>query len=75
MEEIDIKELIDYFKKHIIIINQIKFMNDLLNRFNCSETELEQRYKDVHKIIRYENLINNNLLKEQKRMIRRMNNY
>ena len=30
--------------------------------------------KDVYKILRYKNIINNNLLKEQKRMIKKMNN-
>ena len=69
----DIKEIISYLKKNIIFINEIKYTNELLIKYNCSESDLIERIKEVYQIIKYENLFYYGLLKEQKNMIKKMN--
>ena len=70
----DILNYIFWYRKHFYIIDEVKFTKELLEKYNCSEDELFQRFKDVHKIFRYKNKNNKDLLKEQKRMVKRMNN-
>ena len=69
----DVKNLIHYFRRNFLFLDEFKFLKEIMNQYNCKENEVKQRFKDVQKIIRYENLIIGNLLKEQKKMVKRMN--
>ena len=56
-------------------LEQIKCIYSLLAKFKCSDEELKQRFNDVHCILEYLNLKYTNLVKEQKRMVKRINNF
>ena len=66
--------VIEYYRKNSLIINEVTFMNDLKANFHCTEDELAQRFREVHKVRRYKNNKSKEELKIQKKMIKRMNN-
>ena len=70
----DIVNYINYFRKHLLVINQVKFLRDLEEKYSVNEKELVERFKDVHRILRYKNEILDQQLDNQKEMIKRMNN-
>ena len=70
----DAKEDLRCLEEIILPFGQITYIYSLLVKYNCNEKELKQRLEDVSRVMKYENIICSNLLKEQKRMIKRMNN-
>ena len=68
----DIEELILLYKKYFIPINFLIDGMNMLEKYNCSRKELFLRIENVNKIMKYYNKLNTNLLKEQKKMLKRM---
>ena len=58
----------------VLPIAQIRCIYYLLAKYNCTESELNERFMEVDSLRQYDDSINNKLLKEQKRMVKRMNN-
>lgn len=69
----EIVNSLNYIMKHLFFINQKKIVKELKEKYSVSEDVLNQRFEDVNRILRYQDSLNNNLLKEQKRMIKKMN--
>lgn len=69
----DIKNIIEISKENWMFINEYLLVNQICQRYHCTESLLYQRLDDVNKIMKYEQSISKELLKEQKRMIKRMN--
>jgi len=68
--------VIKYYKKRWYIIDEVEFENKIQNLFHVTKEELKLRFKDVNLILRYKNKQMNNLLLEQKKMIKKIkNNY
>ena len=53
-------------------VNNYSYIENLLKKYNCSKRDLELRLEDAKQIEEYEKKLNNNLLQEQKKMIKRM---
>ena len=68
----DVMKQIDYFERTILPIENVRHINDLMEKYKCTFDELNKRLEDVCMIKEYKNMVNNNLLKEQKRMIKRI---
>jgi len=66
---------IDYYNENWIKINKHELMTSLIISFHTNEEDLKQRIEDVKRIIKYKERESNNRLKDQKRMIKRLNNY
>ena len=70
----EMKRHLKYLGESILPLIEIRYIYHLLAIYKCTYEELNQRFKDVCLVKKYEDMINTNLLKEQKRMIKRMNN-
>ena len=57
----------------VLPLLEIRYIYQLLAKYNCTDKELSQRFKEVERIRIYKKNFNNNLLKEQKKMLKRMN--
>ena len=70
----EMKEHLKYLGESVLPLVQIRYIYHLLAIYKCTYEDLNQRFKDICLVKKYEDKINNILLKEQKRMIKRMNN-
>ena len=66
---------IAYQKGNLFKINKYEYLTSLLVYFRTNEDDLKKRIKEIKMILKYYDIKNNNLLKEQKRMIKRLNSY
>ena len=64
-----------YYQKNCLLIDKVLFIDYLKKKYTVSEKEVEDRIIEVQDIYKYHQKRLNNQLKEQKRMIKKMNNF
>ena len=69
----DAQEEMRYLGQCTLPLFEVKYVNFILRKYNCTFEELNKRFEEVYLVKKYEDSIANELLKEQKRMIKRMN--
>lgn len=68
------KDLI-YYQKNCLLIDKVFYIDYLKKKYMVSEEEIEKRIMEVQRIYKYHQKGLNNQVKEQKRMVKKMNNY
>ena len=64
-----------YYQKNCLLIDKILFIDYLKKKYTVLEKEADDRITEVQEIYKYHHNRLNNQVKEQKRMIKRMNNF
>ncbi len=75
-QKIPFKYVVEYInirKKYKFFLSDDYIKKEILNILNCTIEELDIRFKEVILILKYKNNQMNNLLIEQKKMVKRIN--
>ena len=67
------ESLIEVYKRNWLFINEVDLIKTITYLFKCSKEDLRIRINEVHTISRYYNNQLNNILKERKTLIKRIN--